>query len=65
VLTGPQILAHYNAASSTVPGTYSTLVKSDGALLYLQNAQIPEPGTVSLLALGLFATLKRPSRRKV
>ncbi len=65
VLTGPQILAHFNAASSTVPGTYSTLIKSDGALLYLQNAQIPEPGTFSLLALGLLATLRRPSRRKV
>lgn len=59
VLTPTQISAHYAAASSTTSGTYSNLVKADGALLYLQNAQVPEPGAFSLMALGLLATLKR------
>lgn len=58
-LTPAQIAAHYAAASSPTSGTYSGLVKADGALLYLQNAQVPEPEAFSLMALGLLATLKR------
>jgi hypothetical protein len=35
-LSAAQILAHYNAAASPVPGTYyRTLVQADGAVLYL------------------------------
>ncbi len=34
-LSAGQILAHYNAASSLTPGAYSSLVRGDGALLYL------------------------------
>jgi len=36
VLTSAQILGHYNTASSSIPGAYSSLVKGDGAVLYLQ-----------------------------
>ncbi len=58
-LTGAQIAAHFAAASNPAAGVYSNLVKADGALLYLQNAQVPEPGAVSLMALGLLAALRR------
>jgi hypothetical protein len=34
-LSASQILAHYNAASSPTPNAYSTLVRADGATLYL------------------------------
>ncbi|MES2708157.1 MAG: LamG domain-containing protein [Verrucomicrobiota bacterium] len=63
VLTPAQILAHYNAASSTTAGVYSNLVKADGALVYLQNAQVPEPAGLSLAALGLLAAVGRRQRR--
>jgi hypothetical protein len=36
-LTSEQIQAHYQAAASSTPGEYSSLVIGDGALLYLQN----------------------------
>jgi hypothetical protein len=35
-LSASRILAHYQTASSTVPGAYSSLVIADGALLYYQ-----------------------------
>jgi hypothetical protein len=35
-LSAPRILEHYQTASSTVPGAYSSLVATDGALLYYQ-----------------------------
>ena len=50
---------HFAAASNPAAGAYSNLVKADGALLYLQNAQVPEPGAISLMALGLLAALRR------
>ena len=52
-LTPAQILAHYAAASNPNPGHYSALVQADGALLYLSNAQVPEPSSVLLMGLGL------------
>lgn len=64
-LTPAQILAHYNAASSTSAGVYSNLVKSDGALLYLQGSAVPEPTGAGLAALGLLGLITRRSRRGV
>lgn len=58
-LSSAEIAEHYAAASSTTPGTYSGVVLGDSPLLYLPNAQIPEPGTFSLLALGLLANRRR------
>ena len=50
-LSPAQILAHYNTASSPLPGAYSSLVLADGAIEYLQN--IPEPSTALMLILGM------------
>ena len=47
-LSGAKILAHYNAASSTVPGAYRALVQGDGAVLYLDQ----NPPTVSIAKVG-------------
>ena len=47
-LTPTQILAHYNAASSPVPGAYSALVRADGARLYLDQ----NPPAVSIARAG-------------
>jgi hypothetical protein len=49
----------YVAASNPNPGHYSALVQSDGALLYLSNAQVPEPSSVLLMGLGLAPVLRR------
>jgi hypothetical protein len=35
-LSAAQILNHYNTASSTTPGAYSSMVLADGAIEYLQ-----------------------------
>ena len=65
-LSPAQILSHFNTASSSTPGAYSSLVLADGAVEYLQNTTVPEPTTVSLLALGLvgFAAFKLRSRQR-
>lgn len=44
-LTAAKLLAHSNTATSPVPGAYSTLVKTDGASLYLQ--QNPRATTIA------------------
>jgi hypothetical protein len=49
-LTPAQILAHFNTATSPVPGAYANLVLTDGAIEYLQ---MPEPSAVTLLIVGL------------
>jgi hypothetical protein len=49
-LTSTQILAHFNTATSPVPGAYANLVRADGAIEYLQ---MPEPSAVTLLLVGL------------
>jgi hypothetical protein len=59
-LTPAQILAHFNAASSPVAGTYSSLVVQDGAVEYLRN--IPEP--TSLVMLGLAGSFLAGARRR-
>jgi len=59
-LTPAQIAAHYATAGSAVPGAYASLVKSDGALLYLQN--IPEPSSVLLLGVAALGGLARRRR---
>jgi len=58
-LTPAQIAAHYAAASDPTPGAYASLIQADGAVLYLRNAQIPEPATAGLALLGLAAVLRR------
>jgi hypothetical protein len=53
-LTPVQIAAHFTTASSMTPGAYSSLVLGDGAVEYLPNTTpVPEPATVSLIAVGL------------
>jgi hypothetical protein len=52
-LTPAKILAHFNAGSSPVPGTYSSLVKAEAPLLYLQQ----NPPTVSLTMAGVTPTV--------
>ncbi len=53
-LTPVQIAAHFTTASSVTPGAYSSLVLGDGAVEYLPNTTpVPEPATVSLIAVGL------------
>jgi hypothetical protein len=52
-LTGAQIQAHYNAAASLEPGAYSSLVRGDGARLYLDQ----NPPAVSLVLAGSTPTV--------
>ena len=52
-LSPAQILAHYNAASSPVPGAYSALVRADGARLYLDQ----NPPSVSIARIGSTPTV--------
>jgi len=59
-LTPAQIAAHYATAGSAVPGAYASLVKSDGALLYIQN--IPEPSAILLLGVAALGGLTRRRR---
>lgn len=47
-LNATQIQAHYNAAASLVPGAYNTLVRGDGATLYLDQ----NPPAVSIAKVG-------------
>ena len=60
-LTGAQIAAHFNTASSLTPGAYQSLVLGDGAVEYLRNA-IPEPSTAGLLGLGAIALVGKRRR---
>jgi len=52
-LSAAQILAHYNAAASPVPGAYSALVRADGARLYLDQ----NPPSVSIARAGSTANV--------
>jgi hypothetical protein len=52
-LSPAQILAHYNAASSLVPDAYSTLVRADGARLYLDQ----NPPSVRIARTGSTPTV--------
>lgn len=52
-LTAEQIQAHYNAASSLVPGDYSALVRADGARLHLDQ----NPPAVSINKSGATPTV--------
>ena len=57
-LSAPQILAHFNAASSAIPGAYGSLVVADGAIEYLRN--IPEPTSLAMFGLaGCFFAARR------
>lgn len=58
-LTPAQISSHFAAASNPTPGAYAALVQGDGAVVYLRNAQVPEPATAGLALLGLAACLRR------
>lgn len=61
-LTPAQIQSHFAAASNATPGAYASLVQADGAVLYLRNAQIPEPAAAGLLLVGLGAGFCRRRR---
>lgn len=63
-LSGEQIQAHFDAASSATAGTYHSLVRSDGALLQLSNNVIPEPSAVALLAAGAGLLPRRRTARR-
>jgi hypothetical protein len=52
-LNATQIQAHYNAASSLVPGAYSALVRADGATLHLDQ----NPPSVSIAKTGATPTV--------
>jgi hypothetical protein len=52
-LSAAQIQAHYNAASSLTPGAYSSLVRADGAQLYLDQ----NPPSVSIAKQGSARTV--------
>jgi len=52
-LSATKIQAHYNAASSLVPGAYSALVRGDGAKLYLDQ----NPPAVSIATTGATPTV--------
>jgi uncharacterized protein (TIGR03382 family) len=58
-LSPAQILNHYNAASNPTPGAYASIIQNDGAVLYLRNAQVPEPATAGFVLLGLAGLLRR------
>jgi hypothetical protein len=47
-LSAAKIAAHYTTVSSPVPGAYSNLVKSDGALVYYQQ----NPATIDITKAG-------------
>ena len=61
-LTPAQILSHHGAASNPAPGFYSSLIQSDGALLYLRNAQVPEPASAVFVLMGGLAVVFRRRR---
>ena len=52
-LSAAKIQAHYNAASSSVPGAYSALIRGDGARLYLDQ----NPPAVSIAKAGSTPTV--------
>lgn len=61
-LTEAQVAAHYAAASSTVPGAYSSLVLADGAALYYRQntgieSRIPRLERIARAADGSAVTL--------
>ena len=57
-LSASQILANFNAASSSTPGAYHNQVIGAGARLLLSN-NIPEPTSAALAACGLAGLLRR------
>lgn len=61
-LTPAQILSHYAAASNPASGFYSSLIQNDGALLYLRNAQVPEPASAVFVLMGGLAVVFRRRR---
>ena len=61
-LTPAQILSHHAAASNPTPGFYSSLIQNDGALLYLRNAQVPEPASAVFVLMGGLAVVFRRRR---
>lgn len=52
-LTGAQILAHFRAATGPAAGSYASLVKGDGALIYLQQ----NPPQISIATIDQNPTL--------